>query len=126
MLQQSLGDRIKELRLGQGVSLRKFAEKIEITPSFMSDIELGRRYPSDDVLKTIAKHLNVPFEELKSFDVRESLTEIRKMVHEDRRWGLAFRMVEEQAKQQGLTAEEMMKRLSTPAPLPKEPGHEDR
>lgn len=110
-MHQSLGDKIKEARLKSGQSLRKFAENIKITPAFMSDIELGRRFPSDDVLQKIAAALQIPFSELKASDVRESLTDLRKLIHENEEWGLAFRAVSEQVKS-GLTPQELIRKLS--------------
>jgi len=112
MLHQSLGDKIKETRLASGVSLRQFSIAIGITPAFMSDIELGRRFPSDDVLNKIATELKIPFDELKSCDVRGSLTDLRKLVQENGEWGVAFRTVAEQVKS-GMTPEELMKKLSS-------------
>lgn len=97
-----------------GVSLRQFAVSISITPPFLSDIELGRRFPSDDVLHSIAKGLKVPFDDLKSLDVRESVSEVRRMVNANAAWGLAFRTVAEQARTEGLTPERLMERLSAP------------
>lgn len=122
MLHQSLGDKIKELRLASGVSLRQFAGIIGITPAFMSDIELGRRFPSDDVLHKIATELKIPFAELKSCDVRESLTDLRKLVQDNGEWGVAFRTVAEQVKS-GMTPQELMKKLSS-KPSTKKHGHE--
>ncbi|RYZ86660.1 MAG: XRE family transcriptional regulator [Proteobacteria bacterium] len=110
---ESLGDKIKSLRLATGVSLRQFSGTVGITPAFMSDIELGRRYPSDEVLEKIARALDVPFTELKSCDARESLTELKRMVQGDARWAMAFRTVAEQVKQSGLTPDELMKKLSS-------------
>ena len=37
---------------------------MEITPSYLSDIENDRRVPAEEVLKTIAKELELPFDEL--------------------------------------------------------------
>lgn len=108
---QTLGEKIKALRLDSGVSLRQFAGKIDITPAFMSDIELGRRFPSDEVLIKIAQELNVPFDQLKTYDVRESLTDLRKLVGTSQEWGLAFRTVAEQVKS-GLTPQDLIRRLA--------------
>jgi len=107
--------------MATGISLRQFAASINITAPFLSDIELGRRFPSDDVLREIAKALKTDFDELKKLDVRESVSEVRRMVHEDAAWGLAFRTVAQQAKSDGLTPSELMERLSAPHPVPPKP-----
>ena len=112
MTQQTLGARIKELRLAQNVSLRQFANTVGIAPAFLSDIELERRFPSNDVLQKIADHLKVPFGELKPFDVRDSVTEIRKLVQGNAAWGMAFRTAAEHLKQSGLTPGEFVERVT--------------
>lgn len=112
MTPKSLGERIKELRLEAGLSLRQLAAKADITPPFLSDIELGRRFPSEEVLNTLAKLLKVPGEDLKSCDIREPITEMKKMVLGDARWGLAFRTVAEKFKSGDLTPEQLIKQVS--------------
>ena len=47
---KTLGQRIRELREEKDFSLRELAKKSGVTAPFLSDIELGRRYPSEKVL----------------------------------------------------------------------------
>src|SRR5260370_15568817 len=63
-MQQSLGEKIKELRLKLAVSVRELARRIGISAPFLSDIELGRRFPSPDVLLALAKKLVFSEDEL--------------------------------------------------------------
>lgn len=53
----SLGQEILRLRTLAGMTLRAFAEKIEVSAAYVSDIEHDRRRPSDDVLKRIVREL---------------------------------------------------------------------
>jgi len=53
----TLGERIRNAR-GR-LSARKLAIAAGISPSFLSDIELGKTEPSVDTLKKIASVLNV-------------------------------------------------------------------
>ncbi len=53
------------MRAEQGMSVRGLARLATISPSFLSDIELGRRYPSDETLRDIATLLRVEFDALK-------------------------------------------------------------
>jgi transcriptional regulator with XRE-family HTH domain len=46
------------------------AKKVGIFSPFLSDIELGRRFPSEEILAKLAKALNVPLEYLKQYDNR--------------------------------------------------------
>ena len=110
MATQSLGDRIKELRLGKGLSLRQLAGKIGKSPAFMSDVELGRRFPSDEVLAEISTELITPVEELKAFDTRSSLDDIKRLAQRDPSWGVAFRTAAEKA--ESMSPEEFIERLT--------------
>jgi transcriptional regulator with XRE-family HTH domain len=60
---KSLGDLIREARTPIG-SLRDFAKKLEITPSYLSDIENDRRIPAEEVLRRIAELLKLDFDDL--------------------------------------------------------------
>jgi transcriptional regulator with XRE-family HTH domain len=53
MIENSLGQRIRELRDKADLSLRELAKKIGISSPFLSDIELGRR--SGQRLSQLAK-----------------------------------------------------------------------
>lgn len=66
----NLGSFIRSKREGKKLSLRAFAEIVEIAPAFQSDIEHGRRYPSPDVLERTAKALGVDVDEMKAADTR--------------------------------------------------------
>jgi transcriptional regulator with XRE-family HTH domain len=61
---KTLGDVIRDARVAGGLSLREYARRLEITPSYQSDIENDRRIPSEEVLKKIAGLLSLDYEEL--------------------------------------------------------------
>jgi transcriptional regulator with XRE-family HTH domain len=56
----ALGTRIKELRQERQLQQRQLAEKAELTPSMVSQIESGRLTPSLHTLGRIAAALGVP------------------------------------------------------------------
>lgn len=87
----TLGQRIRELRDLADLSLRECAGKLDISPAFLSDIELGRRHPSDKVLASIAKLLGTAAEELRRYDTRPPVNELRRRAAEDPVFGLALR-----------------------------------
>ncbi len=66
-----LGDKIKELRKKRGLSLRALACSINISISFLSDIENNRSKPSLDRLKDIA----VGLETTVSYLLNESISD---------------------------------------------------
>ncbi|HHX51555.1 MAG TPA: helix-turn-helix transcriptional regulator [Clostridia bacterium] len=55
-----LGDTIKNLRKKHNLTLRELAQKINLSISFLSDIENNRCKPSLDRLRSIAKALETP------------------------------------------------------------------
>ncbi len=59
-----LGPRLKEIRLKTGLSLREIARQLEVSPSFVSQIENGKSQPSVATLYSLAKLLGVPVDVL--------------------------------------------------------------
>ena len=60
----SLGERIKALRMERELQQRQLAEKADLTPSMVSQIESGRLSPSLHTLGRIATALGVPIASL--------------------------------------------------------------
>jgi len=60
----SLGSRIREKRIAAGLSLREFAKRTDISPSYLSDIELGGNEPTASKIQRIAKELRIPVDKL--------------------------------------------------------------
>jgi transcriptional regulator with XRE-family HTH domain len=92
---ESLGEYIKRRRDEMDYSLREFARKIDITATFLSDIEKGTRHPSDEVLKKIANELGDSFENLKELDNRVPVKELKELFNSNPKYGFAFRKLAE-------------------------------
>lgn len=90
---EGIGPFIRRRRDELDLSLRELAKRLDCSPAFISDIELGRRHPSDKVLSEIARILKVKIEELRGMDVRPPIDEIRRVTHDDPTFALAFRTV---------------------------------
>jgi transcriptional regulator with XRE-family HTH domain len=88
---EGIGPFIRRRRDELDLSLRELAKKLDCSPAFMSDIELGRRHPSDKVLVEIARILKVKIEELRKIDVRPPIEEIKRVAQDDPTFALAFR-----------------------------------
>lgn len=58
-----VGQRIKELRLGLGLSQEALANKANVDRTYMTDVENGRRNISVEVLERIIIALNVSYSE---------------------------------------------------------------
>src|SRR5580698_7166528 len=88
---ESLGSYMRRRRDELDLSLREFAKRLECSAAFISDIELGRRNPSDKVLADIARVLDVKLDHLQAMDVRAPIEEIKRLTQSDPRYALAFR-----------------------------------
>lgn len=100
-----LGPRIRELRDKRDLSLRELAKKLGCSAAFLSDIELGRRYPSEKNLKDLAHILNVPYDELKAHDSRPPIEEMKRLSATDPLYAVAFRTMIDR----NISAEELLK-----------------
>lgn len=58
-LLEILAENVKYYRAKTGLSQLKFAMQIEISPSYLNDIESGRQYASLKMLERMAKEFNI-------------------------------------------------------------------
>jgi transcriptional regulator with XRE-family HTH domain len=88
---EGLGLFIRRRRDELDLSLREFAKRLDCSAAFISDIELGRRHPSDKVLAEIARVLDVKLGKLQAMDERAPIEDIKRLTQSDPRYALAFR-----------------------------------
>lgn len=53
------GPAVKQIRLALGIPAGKFAVDCDITPGYLSNVEKGRKQPSEAVVSKIAARLGV-------------------------------------------------------------------
>src|SRR5258708_3387295 len=105
---KTLGQRIRELREEADLSLREFSQKLGgLSPAFLSDIELGRRNPSDKVLVLMAAALGTTADDLRTYDPRPAFEELRRLASENPAYGFAFRKLLDKK----LSPDELMRML---------------
>lgn len=93
---KTFGQRIRELRDAQDLSLREFAKKLgNLSAAFVSDVELGRRFPSEKVLEKMAHALKVTADELRSYDSRAPIEELKHLATSNPTYGFALRKIVE-------------------------------
>jgi len=63
------------------------ANKVGISSLFLSVIELGRRFPSEEIFAKLAGALNAPLEDLKQHDNREPIADIKRLMDSDPKLG---------------------------------------
>ena len=59
-----IGDHLREVRLGRGLSLRALAGRVGVSPSLISQVETGRARPSVRTLYAIVSELGISLDEL--------------------------------------------------------------
>ena len=104
---KTFGQRIRELRDEQDLSLRELAKKLKLSPAFLSDIELGHRYPSDKVLTHIARLLGVTEDDLRTYDTRPPMVDLKRRAESDPELGFALRKMIDK----NVTSEELIEFL---------------
>lgn len=112
---KTLGQKIRERREELDLSLREFAKKLKCSPPFISDVEHGRRFPSEPMLEEMARLLKLDLAELKQHDPRAPLDEIKRMTEQDPGYAFAFRTLVEKK----LTPEELLDLVNRGKPPPK-------
>ncbi len=90
---KTLGQRIRELREDKDMSLRELAKEIDVSAAFLSDVELERRYPSDKHLSALAKALETSIDNLRDYDTRPPMNDLRRITNLDPKFGYAFRQI---------------------------------
>jgi transcriptional regulator with XRE-family HTH domain len=111
MIDISLGKRVHGLRDRADLSLRELAKRVGISGPFLSDIERGRRFPSEEILAKLAVALNVPLQDLRQYDNREPIADLKRLMDSNPKVGFAFRTAVEKVKSGELTAEDIIARL---------------
>lgn len=94
---EKLGAAIRRLRAQAGYTLRKFAGMVGISAAHQSDIEHGRRMPSDKVLRETARlleHVGATYEDLRALDARLE-TDLQEWVQGNPEAGQMLRQVKE-------------------------------
>ena len=122
-MKKTLGQKIRELRQERDVSIRDLGDRLKgkddvnpVSAAFLSDIENGRRFPSDDMLVKLASILGVTVEELRNHDQRPLSREMKDLVKMNAQFSFAFRKAMEVVKEQNMTPDEFVQRITTPKP----------
>ncbi|MFN2397821.1 MAG: helix-turn-helix domain-containing protein [Gemmatimonadaceae bacterium] len=109
---KTFGERLRELREGKDLSLRELARVLTVSAAFLSDVELGRRYPSDELLAKIAKRLQTSVDDLKTYDTRAPLDDLRRLAAANPIYGVAMRRIVERIDDEDMSPEELLKLIN--------------
>jgi len=86
MKQSTLGARIREIREKRNLALRELARRAGVSPSYLSEIESGRRSPSETVLEALAGELGVNPKELRDLHMGKIMGELKDLMESDPAW----------------------------------------
>jgi transcriptional regulator with XRE-family HTH domain len=107
----TMGQRLRELRERTGLSLREVAKAAKISAPFLSDVELGRRFPTNETLALIAQKLRASADDLKKHDHRSALADLKRLAEASPSLGAALRALVDQVQSGNLTLDELVAKL---------------
>ncbi|MCU6734881.1 helix-turn-helix domain-containing protein [Diplocloster agilis] len=85
MTSKTVGANIQRIRLERGLTQEKLAEAIGISPTYMSTIETGRRYPSLKILVDIKNFFGVSIGQIMGDELNYGREELKDLDFYDRR-----------------------------------------
>ena len=106
-----MGQRLRDLREHAGLSLREVAKAAKISAPFLSDVELGRRFPTNETLALIAQKLRASAEDLKKHDHRSAFAELKRLAEGSPSLGAAVRALVEEVQTGKVTPDELAAKL---------------
>jgi transcriptional regulator with XRE-family HTH domain len=126
-----MGQMIRELREAAKLSLRDMGDLLKdratgtpVSAAFLSDIENGHRFPSDDLLGRLALVLRADADELRRHDQRPPSRELQDLATMNPRFAFAFRRAVEIIHEQKLTPQDVVRRIEFEPTREPEKEHE--
>ena len=68
------GMKVRQARMEEGMTLSEFASRCDLSPSYVTEIEKGRKYPRADKIMKIAEALGKEYDDLVSIKLAPTLT----------------------------------------------------
>ena len=84
------GLKLKGLRLDRGLSLKELAKKTGLSPSYLNEIEKGKKYPRTEKILILAEALNEKLEDLISLELKKELKLIQNLIDKKIFSGMPF------------------------------------
>lgn len=107
----TMGQRLRELRESANLSLREVARAANVSAPFLSDVELGRRFPTNATLALIAQKLSAADDDLKKYDHRSALADLKRLAEGSPSIGAAVRALVDQVQSGKMTPDELATKL---------------
>lgn len=84
------GIKLRTLRQEKGFSLKTLAKASSLSPSYINEIEKGKKYPKSDKIMLLAHSLGVSYDELISIQLKKELSFLTKVLEKNLLKGLPF------------------------------------
>lgn len=117
-MKKTLGQRIRELRQERELSLRDLGDLLKdtgtnnpVSAAFLSDLENGRRFPSEEMIKKIAEALGTNEGDLREHDQRGASRDLDELVGMNAQYAFAFRKAVKLVKDSGMAPDEFVRRV---------------
>ncbi len=114
-MKKTLGARIRELRQNARLSLRDLGDRLKgpdnpnpVSAAYLSDLENGRRFPSEDMFGKLATALGTTEEELRNHDQRAAGRELEELVELNPQYAFAFRQIIGDVRNSGISPDEVI------------------
>lgn len=84
------GLKVRGLRLDKGLSLKELSRATGLSPSYLNEIEKGKKYPKQEKIFALANSLGTTHEDLVSIKLKKELFLINQLVEKNILTGLPF------------------------------------
>ena len=86
------GLKLNQLRQQAGISLKELSERTGISPSYLNEIEKGKKYPKADKIVLMAQALDTPYDELVSLKLENELNPLTELLNNDTLQNIPFEL----------------------------------
>src|SRR4051812_25014069 len=90
LLRFIFGLKLRSVRQEKGMSLKVLARASGLSPSYINEIEKGKKYPKTDKIITLANSLGVAYDELISLRLKSELRNISQFLDRNLLKGIPF------------------------------------
>jgi transcriptional regulator with XRE-family HTH domain len=84
------GLKVRQARTAAGLTLSELASASELSPSYMTEIEKGRKYPRTDKILRMAEALDIPYDDLVSIQLGPTLSHLETALNSPLLQGFPF------------------------------------
>lgn len=84
------GLKLRSLRVDRGLSLKDLSKKTGLAPSYLNEIEKGKKYPKTDKILILAEVLGEKLEDLISLELKKELQLIQQLIDKKFLTGIPF------------------------------------